>query len=73
MSSGDSNPFYIPERRGSKPADPESLFRSLSQRSPHVQHLWSQQADVLRSWHSTHVDTRDLALELPTGTGKTLV
>ena len=38
-----------------------------------IQHLWAHQADVLRSWHSNHVDTTDLALELPTGTGKTLI
>ena len=73
MSSSTPFPFRIPERRGSTPSDPENLFRSLSQRSPHIQHLWSHQADVLRSWHSSHIDTPDLALELPTGTGKTLI
>ena len=73
MSGSDAYPFRIPERRTSKPSDPEGLFRSLSQRSPHVQHLWAHQADVLRSWHAHHVDTTDLALELPTGTGKTLI
>ena len=65
--------FRIPARTGSKPSDPESLFRSLSGRASEVQHLWSHQADVLRSWHSDHIDTSDLALELPTGTGKTLI
>ncbi len=73
MSQSGSHSFRIPSRRGGKPADPESLFRGLSRRSPHIQHLWSHQADVLRGWHSSHVDTRDLALELPTGTGKTLI
>ena len=73
MSPSTSYPFRIPERRGSKPPDPESLFRSLSRRSSHIQHLWAQQADVLRSWHSNHIDAPDLALELPTGTGKTLI
>ena len=73
MSTSGSFPFRIPERRASKPTDPENLFRSLSRRSAHVQHLWAHQADVLRSWHSKHVDTTDLALELPTGTGKTLI
>ena len=73
MSGSDAYPFRIPERRASKPSDPESLFRSLSQRSPYVQHLWAHQADVLRSWHAHHVDSTDLALELPTGTGKTLI
>ena len=73
MSLSDSYPFRIPERPGSNPSDPEALFRSLSRRSPHIQHLWAHQADVLRSWHTSHVDTPDLALELPTGTGKTLI
>ena len=72
---GQPNPFSfpVPQRRGTQPTDPESLFRSLNQRAPHVQHLWAHQADVLRSWHSGHVDTANLALELPTGTGKTLI
>ena len=73
MNSSDAFPFRIPGRRGNKPTDPESLFRSLSQRAPHVQYLWAHQADVLRTWHSNHEATPDLALELPTGTGKTLI
>ena len=73
MSSSTSGSFLIPERRASKPSDPETLFRSLSRRSPHIQHLWAHQADILRKWHALHTDTPDLALELPTGTGKTLI
>ena len=73
MSQTDTFPFRLPPRRGSKPSDPESLFRSLSGRSPDVPHLWAHQADVLRKWHSDHVSTSDIALELPTGTGKTLI
>ena len=73
MSEPDPFPFHIPERKGSKPSDPETLFRNLSRRSPRIQHLWAHQADVLRSWHSDHLDAPDLALELPTGTGKTLI
>ena len=73
MNTTESFPFPIPNRRGSKPPDPETLFRNLGRRSPHVQHLWAHQADVLRSWHAKHTDTSDLALELPTGTGKTLI
>ena len=73
MSASESYAFRIPERRGSKPSDPESLFRGLSRRAPQIQHLWAHQADVLRTWYSNHIDTPDLALELPTGTGKTLI
>ncbi len=65
--------FPLPDRRRSKPSDPESLFRTLNQRSPHIQHLWAHQADVLRSWHSQHINSSDIALELHTGTGKTLI
>ena len=65
--------FPLPDRRRSKPSDPESLFRTLNQRSPHIQHLWAHQADVLRSWHSQHINSSDIAMELPTGTGKTLI
>jgi len=56
-----------------KPSDPESLFRDLKDRSPDIQHLWSHQADILRGYHQKHINSSDIALELPTGTGKTLV
>ncbi len=73
MSHSHPSPFRIPNRRGSKPDDPENLFWSLNRRSPDIPHLWAHQADVLRSWHSEHLETRDIAFELPTGTGKTLI
>lgn len=38
-----------------------------------LDNLWSEQADVLRIYAETHVDDHDVALELPTGSGKTLV
>lgn len=50
--------------------DPEALFRDL--RSRRVQGLMSQQADTLRSYMAAHEEP-DIALELPTGSGKTLV
>ncbi len=56
-----------------KPSDPESLFRDLKDRSPDIQHLWSHQADILREYTQKHINSSDIALELPTGTGKTLV
>ena len=57
-----------------RPEAPESLFRDLK-RSPtsNLKHLWSHQADLLREYHRAHLKTQDLALELPTGAGKTLV
>lgn len=50
--------------------DPESLFRDL--RSRKVEGLLSQQADMLRAYMIEHASS-DIALELPTGSGKTLV
>lgn len=56
-----------------RPADPEALFRSLTSRSAQIQHAWSHQADIWRAYSSEFEDTRDIALELPTGSGKTLI
>lgn len=54
-------------------SDPETLFRDLRGRSPEIRHLWSHQADLLRSYHQRFMKSRDVAIELPTGAGKTLV
>lgn len=53
--------------------DPEALFRDLRGRSPEIKHLWSHQADLLRDYHRNHLRVKDVAIELPTGAGKTLV
>jgi hypothetical protein len=45
----------------------------LAQSSKGPEALWSHQADVLRSWFKEHRDAADVAIELPTGAGKTLV
>lgn len=55
------------------PADPEALFGELPRTPKGVGALWSHQADQLREYASDHRDTADVALELPTGSGKTLV
>jgi hypothetical protein len=73
MPSSEEPRFRIPARRPQKPSDPEALFRSLAGRSKNVEYLWSHQADILRQWFSHFEDTSDLAIELPTGTGKTLI
>ena len=62
--------FKIPQKSSVSIKDPESLFRDLRDRT--VEGLLSQQADMLRNYME-HVDKRDIALELPTGSGKTLV
>ena len=62
--------FKIPSKSSVSIKDPESLFRDLRDRT--VEGLLAQQADMLRNYMD-HVDKRDIALELPTGSGKTLV
>jgi len=53
--------------------DPETLFRDIRGRSADIKHLWSHQADILRSYNQQYLKTKDVAIELPTGAGKTLV
>jgi superfamily II DNA or RNA helicase len=55
------------------PEDPEQLYRVLAQTSSGPPALWLHQGDVLRSWYREHRDHSDVAIELPTGAGKTLV
>ncbi len=48
----------------------EALFRDLRNQS--VKGLLSQQTDMLRTYMK-HVDATDVAMQMPTGSGKTLV
>ena len=50
---------------------PEALFRDLRNRK--VEGLLAHQADILRRYHSEAFERPDVAIELPTGSGKTLV
>ena len=53
---------------------PEEMYLSptMSRTGKAVSGLWVHQGDVIRSYADKHTETADLALELPTGTGKTL-
>jgi ATP-dependent helicase YprA (DUF1998 family) len=53
-------------------ADPDALFGELPRTPNGVGALWSHQADQLRTYGAEHRNTPDVALELPTGSGKTL-
>ena len=63
--------FKIPEGKATCPDDPEALFRDLRKRT--IPGLLSHQADLLRSYLAVHTQYADIALQLPTGSGKTLV
>ncbi|MEV4804993.1 DEAD/DEAH box helicase [Nonomuraea sp. NPDC049421] len=54
-------------------ASPEALFSSLPADPSAPQELWVRQAMVLRDYHRDHRASKDVAIELPTGAGKTLV
>ncbi len=51
---------------------PERLFDDLPRSRGGTTALWAHQADALRIYHRDHLHTPDVALELPTGAGKTL-
>ncbi len=65
-------PFKSKGPQATPPATPEELYRDLPRRAGAVPNLWLHQGDVLRTFAAEHAGTPDLALELPTGTGKTL-
>lgn len=63
--------FKLPQRQAACPNDPEVMFRDLRKKT--VPGLLSHQADLLRSYLAVHTQYADIALQLPTGSGKTLV
>jgi superfamily II DNA or RNA helicase len=63
--------FRLNKRIKSSVASPEELFRDL-RNNRKVEGLLSQQADMLRKYME-YVDESDVALQMPTGSGKTLV
>ena len=65
-------PFKGRGQTGPLPASPEALYRDLPRKPGAHPGLLIHQGDVLRAYAAGHAGTPDLALELPTGTGKTL-
>lgn len=55
------------------PDTPEALFRDLRPPDRQVRDLYLRQGDVLRAYSDLDTSVGDVALELPTGAGKTLV
>jgi len=72
MSEGTS-PFKRVRAKGVQQVDIEGLFKDLKNRSADIKGLLSYQADILRQYYENHTKSRDVSLELPTGSGKTLV
>ncbi|QXT64213.1 DEAD/DEAH box helicase [Tessaracoccus palaemonis] len=64
--------FITGTAQPSAAANPEALFRDLVRLDHGPKHLWAHQADILRDYLN-HKNDPDLAIELPTGAGKTLV
>jgi len=58
--------------RGGVPDSPSQLFFDL-RRDPSVKFLWGHQEKVLDAFHRDFNNEKNVALELPTGSGKTLV
>jgi superfamily II DNA or RNA helicase len=63
----------LPPSPSGAPETPEALYDRLRLHDPDVVNLWSHQADALRAYYVEHRSRSDVAVELPTGAGKTLV
>ncbi|CAN96993.1 unnamed protein product [Sorangium cellulosum So ce56] len=66
--------FSVPSSETAKPTSPENVFPTFLRgpRDPSVKHLWVHQGDILRAYEAVKSHP-DIALELPTGAGKSLV
>ena len=63
--------FKKPNSKSAVPDSPDRLFIDLSRRK-HAS-LFDHQGQVLRSYASDAINNSDVAIQLPTGSGKTLV
>ncbi|WP_448256475.1 DEAD/DEAH box helicase [Microbacterium aurum] len=68
---GASMPFPRPKPVLAATATPADMYSELPPRPDAVPGLWAHQSEMLRTF-AEHDDKPDVALELPTGTGKTL-
>lgn len=70
--NGEGIKFIVSDVPSNGPSNIEALFSGLRKRDPQVPYLWAHQADIARLYHECE-NKQDIALELPTGAGKTLV
>jgi hypothetical protein len=66
-------PLPLPPAPAQPPDSPLDLYERLQVTEPGLSDLWVHQGNALRVYHDEHVEHADVALELPTGSGKTLV
>ena len=66
-------PLPLPPAPTPPPASPLDLYERLQVTEPGLSDLWVHQGNALRAYRDDHVERADIALELPTGSGKTLV
>lgn len=76
--NGISNTELVPFKTGVTPGgetpSPADLYRALPRRAEAPAAIWLHQGDLLRAYHQRQqVAPADIAIELPTGAGKTLV
>jgi Type III restriction enzyme, res subunit/Helicase C-terminal domain len=64
--------FRTSSSEESKPESIVLMFRDLN-RDSSVKYLWSHQDKILEEYYQKYLQSKDLAIELPTGSGKTLV
>ena len=65
--------FKKSSRKSAPPRDPGQLYRSLAKENNGPSAVWHHQGEILGTWHSDFANGSDVAIELPTGAGKTLV
>jgi len=66
-------PLPTPRRSTPPPPGPEELYDRLTVRDAAIGALWRHQSHVLKAYAQDHLADPDVAIELPTGSGKTLV
>lgn len=64
-------PFKLTKQTATVADTPEAMFRDFKNRQ--VEGLLAHQADLLRAYQDRSLKKSDVALQLPTGSGKTLV
>lgn len=64
--------FRGPPTASAPPPSPEALFRDLPRTGKGVGGLWTHQGAILGRYADAYATAPDVALELPTGTGKTI-